>query len=84
QRVAAFLLHLNDRIGSNGVVRLPMTRREMGSYLRLATETVCRVITRFEQKGWVASQDKKITLLDLDALREMADPVRLETVRDAA
>jgi CRP/FNR family transcriptional regulator len=56
----------------------------MGSYLRLATETVCRVITRFEQKGWIASQDKKISLFDLDALREIADPVGLETTRQAA
>jgi CRP/FNR family transcriptional regulator len=84
QRVAAFLLHLNDRIGSEGVVRVPMTRREMGSYLRLATETVCRVITRFEQKGWLASQDKKITLFDLAALREIANPVGLEESRNAA
>jgi CRP/FNR family transcriptional regulator len=84
QRVAAFLLHLDHRIGVDGVVRLPMTRREMGSYLRLATETVCRVITRFEQKGWIASQDKKISLFDLDALREIADPVGLETTRQAA
>jgi CRP/FNR family transcriptional regulator len=84
QRVAAFLLHLNDRIGIDDVVRLPMTRREMGSYLRLATETVCRVITRFEQKGWLASQDKKITLLNLDALREISNPVGFEDTRHAA
>jgi CRP/FNR family transcriptional regulator len=49
----------------------------MGSYLRLATETVCRVLTRFEQKGWLVSRDKRLDLTDVDALREIAEPVGL-------
>jgi len=77
QRVAAFLLFVHSRIGSNDVVRLPMTRREMGSYLRLATETVCRVLARFEKSGWVACSDKRITLLNRDALADLAEPVAL-------
>lgn len=75
QRVAAFLLHVHSRIGSGDVVRLPMTRREMGSYLRLATETVCRVLTRFAKNGWVDCADKRITLLDRGALAELAEPI---------
>lgn len=75
QRVAAFLLHVHARIGSGPILRLPMTRREMGSYLRLATETVCRVLTRFEQKGWLVSAEKRITLFDQAALRQLAEPV---------
>jgi CRP/FNR family transcriptional regulator len=78
QRVAAFLLHVHARIGHGDVVRLPMTRREMGSYLRLATETVCRVLTRFEGRGWITSSDKRITLRDIAALRELAEPVGLD------
>lgn len=77
QRVAAFLLYVHNRIGHGDVVRLPMTRREMGSYLRLATETVCRVLTRFESRGWIVSAEKRITLRDREALRELADPVGL-------
>ncbi|HKY92337.1 MAG TPA: Crp/Fnr family transcriptional regulator [Nevskiaceae bacterium] len=77
QRVAAFLLYLRHRIGSGNTIRLPMTRREMGSYLRLATETVCRVLTRFEQKGWLTSNDKRIELHRVDALHDLAEPVGL-------
>ena len=77
QRVAAFLLYVHARIGSGDVVRLPMTRREMGSYLRLATETVCRILTRFERKGWLSSADKRITLRDRAQLRLLAEPVGL-------
>lgn len=78
QRVAAFLLYLRKRLDARDeLLRVPMTRREIGSYLRLATETVCRVLTRFEQKGWLQSQDKRIRLLDLAALRSLAEPVGL-------
>lgn len=77
QRVAAFLVHVHARIGHGEVLRLPMSRRDIGSYVRLATETVCRVLTRFEQKGWLTCADKRITLHRLDALRELAEPVGL-------
>lgn len=78
QRVAAFLLYLRRRLGAwDELLRVPMTRRDIGSYLRLATETVCRVLTRFEQKGWLQSQDKRIRLLDLAALQTLAEPVGL-------
>lgn len=77
QRVAAFLTHVYARIGNGEVLRLPMTRREMGSYLRLATETVCRVLTRFERKGWLSCADKRITLHDRAALEQLAEPVGL-------
>ncbi len=77
QRVAAFLLYVHARIGHGDVVRLPMTRREMGSYLRLATETVCRVLTRFESRGWLVSAEKRITLKDRQALLELAAPIGL-------
>lgn len=77
ERVAAFLLLVHARTGGGNVLRLPMTRREIGSYLRLATETVCRMLTRFEQKGWLISADKRITLLDKDALRDLSAPMGL-------
>lgn len=77
QRVAAFLLQVHARIGSANVLRLPMTRREIGSYLRLATETVSRVLARFEEKGWLVAADKRITLLNAEALRELGEPVGL-------
>jgi CRP/FNR family transcriptional regulator, anaerobic regulatory protein len=76
QRVAAFLLHMQERLGDDaGTLRLPMSRRDIANYLRLATETVCRVLTRFEQKGWVTSADKRISLHDPAALWLLAEPV---------
>jgi CRP/FNR family transcriptional regulator, anaerobic regulatory protein len=76
QRVAAFLLHMQERLdGDRQTLRLPMSRRDIANHLRLATETVCRVLTRFEQKGWVTSADKRISLHDPAALWLLAEPV---------
>ncbi len=76
QRVAAFLLHLQERLHCAGnILKLPMGRREIGSYLRLANETVCRVLTRLEEKGWLRSADKTITLKEPAALWSLAEPV---------
>lgn len=77
QRVAAFLLSMQGRLHAQSAVRLPMTRRDIANYLRLATETVCRALTRFEARGWLASQDKTIHLLQPNKLADIAAPVGL-------
>lgn len=77
QRVAAFLMAMRERLGSPQAVRLPMTRRDIANYLRLATETVCRVLTRFERRQWLVSQDKTVRLLQPDALAAVAAVVGL-------
>ena len=80
QRLAAFLLHLRGRIGLgiNGVLRLPMAQRDIGNYLRLANETVCRTLKRFEQKGWIVLGDRGLRLVDDGALLAAAAPVGLD------
>jgi len=81
QRLAAFLLHLRGRIGLgiNGGLRLPMAQRDIGNYLRLANETVCRTLKRFEQKGWIESTERGLKLLDETALLAAAAPVGLDS-----
>ncbi|MDP3856939.1 MAG: Crp/Fnr family transcriptional regulator [Stagnimonas sp.] len=76
QRVAAFLLHIQERLGGKAnVLKLPMSRRDIGSYLRLATETVCRTLTKLEERGWIISADKTVTLREPAALWAVAEPV---------
>lgn len=85
ERVAVFLLSIQRRLGSpSGTVRLPMPRRDIANYLRLATETVCRVITRFEAKGWMVSEDKKLTLKRIDELRRVSAAMPLMAALSAA
>lgn len=79
QRVAAFLLYMQERLSPGSMapatIRLPMPRRDIANYLRLATETVCRVLTRFEEHKQIVSNDKTVRLLQPVALWNMAEPV---------
>lgn len=80
QRLAAFLLHLLDRERRQGLVKdnhieLLMSRRDIASYLRLAPETISRVLGRFQKSGWIQSQPKTLKVLNLAALSTLAEPV---------
>ena len=74
QRVAAFLLQMQVRLSPlpGKPIHLPMGRRDIASYLRLATETVCRVLTRFEKQGLLKVSDRKIEILDHPALKNLS------------
>lgn len=76
ERVAAFLLDLAARYARNGYsgtsLTVHMTRRDIGNYLRLAGETVSRVLARFRASGLIAMHGRDIELLDLAPLRRLA------------
>jgi CRP/FNR family transcriptional regulator len=75
QRIAAFLLSLSTRLKARGYsethLTLAMPRRDIANYLRLATETVSRVFTRFEKDGIIAVDRRDVQLLDIDKLRKL-------------
>ncbi len=48
-----------------------MTRGDIGNYLGLTVETISRLLGRF-QKSEILSKGKYITILDHDALMELA------------
>src|SRR6478752_7561002 len=51
ERVAAFLLEMNDRLTGAGVIALPMSRRDIADYLGLTLETVSRALSCLHSKG---------------------------------
>jgi CRP/FNR family transcriptional regulator, anaerobic regulatory protein len=74
QRLAAFLLSMRQRLGATADLKLPMTRRDIANYLRLATETVCRVLARLEQQGQIRSDSRVVKLIDARGLTQIAFP----------
>jgi len=71
ERLAGFLLSIAQRTGEGTELRLVMPRRDIASYLRLATETVSRLLARFQQEGLLEVHRKHVRLIDLDGLREL-------------
>lgn len=75
ERVAAFLVTMSRRLARHGLCgdrfHLSMTRSDIGNYLRLAPETVSRVLRRQQDDGLLAVERRELAILDpsrLDAL----------------
>lgn len=73
ERVAAFLLDLGDRYAARGFpgsrFRLSMPRGDIANYLRLAPETVSRVLGRLRTQGVIDIDGRMVELRDRAALR---------------
>jgi CRP/FNR family transcriptional regulator len=76
ERLAAFLLDLADRYAARGfsanALRLAMSRNDIANYLRLAAETVSRVLRRFQDQGLIAVDGREVVLRDRARLAHLA------------
>jgi len=79
-RIAAFLLSLLTRLGrvySEPVgAELPMTDREIGSYLRLSPEAVGSVLRDFVEAGLVHLNGRSVSLASRSSLAAVVDEGR--------
>ena len=79
QRMAAFLLGLSQRLAARGFsatrFQLTMARTDIGNHLRLAPETVSRVLKRFQDDGLVDVDRREIELRNVAALQALALPI---------
>jgi CRP/FNR family transcriptional regulator, anaerobic regulatory protein len=76
ERLAAFLLSLSEQFAKRNCSAtefyLSMSRSDIGNYLGIAEETVCRVFARLEDEGLISSECRHIKLNDLKRLRQTA------------
>lgn len=76
ERLATFLLSLSRRFQRRSYsptqFNLSMSRSEIGNYLGMAEETVCRVFTRFQDDGLLTTERRQVQLLDQDRLKSIA------------
>lgn len=65
-RMAGFLLGWGDRMAQRDFSRhhlvLPMSRQDIGNYLRLAPESVSRCLHRFSDRGWIEVSGREVRL----------------------
>jgi CRP/FNR family transcriptional regulator len=79
QRMAAFLVALSRRYAQRGFsasrVHLTMSRTDIANYLRLAPETVSRVLRRFQDEGLVVVERRELEIRDAARLQALSRPV---------
>lgn len=69
QRLASYLVDLMDPEGASDVVELPMSQKNLASYLGTTPETVSRKLKELEETGYIKRlSTKKIKILDEDNL----------------
>jgi CRP/FNR family nitrogen fixation transcriptional regulator len=72
ERVANFLLEMDRRLSSAGMMALPMCRRDIGDYLGLTLETVSRALSQLHSEGALRfSGARHIVLRNRQRLRNM-------------
>lgn len=76
ERLAEFLIGLSRRFASRNYsgtqFRLSMSRLDIGNYLGLAEETVCRIFSRFQEDGLITTDRRDVRLNDLVQLSAVA------------
>ena len=79
QRMAAFLISLSRRLAARGFspdrFQLTMARTDIANYLRLAPETVSRVLKRLQEDGLLKVDRRELELLDRSRIEALATPV---------
>ena len=75
ERLATFLLNLSKRFQRRGYseseFHLRMTREEIGSYLGLKLETVCRVLSAFREDGLLDIDYKRVRIVNIAGLERV-------------
>jgi CRP-like cAMP-binding protein len=72
ERLAAFLLEMNARMGGSSTLDLAMPRHDIADYLGLTLETVSRMFAALKEMGAIKLESaRRVRLLDKVALKAM-------------
>jgi CRP/FNR family transcriptional regulator len=87
ERLAAFLLNLSRRMEIRGyspnAFVLRMTREDIGSYLGLRLETICRAIAHLRENGIVRISGRAVEILSQSRLKALVNGVQEQKSRSA-
>lgn len=76
ERLATYLLNISSRLEKRNFsatqLDMSMSRSDIGNYLGMAEETVCRIFSRFQEEGLVTARRRQIVLNDLARLKAKA------------
>jgi len=79
ERMAAFLIGMSRRLAGHGFSPtrfcLTMARTDIANYLRLAPETVSRVLRRFQDDGMIRVDRRELEFVDQPRIEELASSI---------
>jgi len=75
ERLAETLLYLEDTFGKNsdGSLHIQLSRDELAGMIGTATESCIRLLSELNKSGLIDLSGKKITILDRNKLKRMAE-----------
>ncbi|WP_291117047.1 Crp/Fnr family transcriptional regulator [Flavobacterium sp. UBA6135] len=75
ERLAETLIYLEDTFGKNqdGSLHIQLSREELAGMIGTATESCIRLLSEFNKSGLVELTGKKISILDKNKLKRMAE-----------
>lgn len=77
ERMATYLINLSYRFARRNYsplqFNLSMSRSDIGNYLGLAEETVCRILARFQDEGLIITRRRQVQINDLARLQAVAN-----------
>ena len=89
QRIAAFLLHIYERLQQIAPVEdysfeLPLTQAELAEIVGLTFVHVNRSLRELDRRGFIQRSGKRVTLANVDGLRELAGLPEHQFIKEPA
>lgn len=72
QRLAAYLVGQSDQQGEK--IELPISQRHLAAQLGVRAETLNRMLSEWQTKGWIRGERRSWRLCDAEQLRQLAAP----------
>lgn len=72
-RLADILLCLSDRIFKTPEFELPLTRQDLAELSGMSSETVIRILKKFDDEGLIRMEGKNFSVLDYSRLKRISE-----------
>ncbi|WP_075981176.1 Crp/Fnr family transcriptional regulator [Bacillus massilinigeriensis] len=74
KRTASYLVELTDGRNEQVEITLPMSKKDLASYLGTTRETISRRLSSFQDKGWIEQTGQRnIRILNIEAIKKIAE-----------